>query len=134
MISNKIKEEDIAEELRILYVALTRAKEKLILIGSGDVSSTIKRYQEFSYSNSTTVPRDLIFEAKCIMDLMIMALIRHNSFDGINRLLLKEPKEAFNSHNDHRIVMAMSLFSTKFDVEINDAEAVSKSYPHYFKK
>jgi len=93
MISNKIKEEDIAEELRILYVALTRAKEKLILIGSGDVSSTIKRYQEFSYSNSPTVPRDLIFDAKCIMDLMIMALIRHNSFDGINRLLLKEPRE-----------------------------------------
>jgi 5-enolpyruvylshikimate-3-phosphate synthase len=30
--------------------------------------------------------------------------------------------------------MAMSLISTKFDVEINDAEAVSKSYPHYFKE
>ena len=52
----------------------------------------------------------------------------------VHKCALKEPKEAFNSHNDHRIVMAMSLFSTKFDVEINDAEAVSKSYPHYFKE
>ena len=52
----------------------------------------------------------------------------------VHKCALKEPKESFNSHNDHRIVMAMSLFSTKFDVEINDAEAVSKSYPHYFKE
>lgn len=39
----------------------------------------------------------------------------------------------FDSHNDHRIVMALSLLSTMFDITIKDHEAVSKSYPHYFK-
>jgi len=39
----------------------------------------------------------------------------------------------FDSHNDHRIVMALSLLSTMFDITIKDYEAVSKSYPHYFK-
>lgn len=33
-VSQKIREESIAEELRSLYVALTRAKEKLILVGT----------------------------------------------------------------------------------------------------
>lgn len=33
-ISEKIKEESIAEEMRVLYVALTRAEQKLVLVGS----------------------------------------------------------------------------------------------------
>lgn len=35
-LARHIKEENLAEELRVLYVAMTRAKEKLILIGSVD--------------------------------------------------------------------------------------------------
>lgn len=38
----------------------------------------------------------------------------------------------FDSHNDHRIVMALSLISTLFDIKINDINAVKKSYPHFF--
>ncbi len=34
MIQEKTKLENLAEELRVLYVAMTRAKEKLILTGS----------------------------------------------------------------------------------------------------
>lgn len=41
-------------------------------------------------------------------------------------------KEVFESHNDHRIVMALSLLSTLFDVTINNAQAINKSYPTYF--
>ena len=40
---------------------------------------------------------------------------------------------AFNSHNDHRIAMALSLLATQFDITINDASCINKSYPHYFK-
>ncbi len=38
----------------------------------------------------------------------------------------------FDSHNDHRIVMAMSVVSTVTGGTIRNAEAVSKSYPHFF--
>lgn len=38
----------------------------------------------------------------------------------------------FDSHNDHRIAMALSLFSLRGNVEISGAEAVKKSYPRYF--
>ena len=39
---------------------------------------------------------------------------------------------ALDGHNDHRIVMALSLILSKLGGEINGAEAVRKSYPHFF--
>ena len=42
------------------------------------------------------------------------------------------PVEPFESHNDHRIVMALSLISSFFDIKIKNASAINKSYPNYF--
>ena len=42
------------------------------------------------------------------------------------------PTEILNSHNDHRIVMALSVLLTLTGGEIDGAEAVSKSYPRFF--
>ncbi|MCR4561976.1 MAG: hypothetical protein K5694_02045 [Bacilli bacterium] len=48
-------------------------------------------------------------------------------------LPLNHPEEAhFEGHNDHRIVMALSLFASVLDVNIAGAEAVAKSFPDYF--
>ncbi len=44
------------------------------------------------------------------------------------------PKTALSSHNDHRIAMALSLLLTRVGGEIEGAEAVSKSFPQFFKK
>lgn len=50
----------------------------------------------------------------------------------IHKGQLKAPKEILNSHNDHRIVMALSVISTLVGAEIDGCEAVSKSYPNFF--
>lgn len=50
----------------------------------------------------------------------------------VNKKELHSSTTPFNSHNDHRIAMALSLLSTQFDIEISSAECVSKSYPGYF--
>ena len=42
------------------------------------------------------------------------------------------PKEAINSHNDHRIAMSCAVLLTLTGGEIVGAEAVSKSYPAFF--
>lgn len=47
IIKNKIKLENLAEELRILYVAFTRAKEKLILVGTYD-GKDVDKYDELA--------------------------------------------------------------------------------------
>ena len=45
---------------------------------------------------------------------------------------LKTPSDTLCGHNDHRIVMALSLLCTLTGGNINDAESVAKSYPNYF--
>ena len=45
---------------------------------------------------------------------------------------LRTPTESLCSHNDHRIVMALSLLCTLTGGEIEGAEAVEKSYPEFF--
>lgn len=52
----------------------------------------------------------------------------------VNSKPLHSPSEIINGHNDHRIVMAMSMVLTVLSGKINDCEAVNKSFPDYFEK
>jgi 3-phosphoshikimate 1-carboxyvinyltransferase len=45
---------------------------------------------------------------------------------------LQPPREAIRSHNDHRIVMAMSVLLSRLGGVIEGAEAVNKSFPDFF--
>lgn len=45
---------------------------------------------------------------------------------------LQSPREMLSGHNDHRIVMAMSLLASAVGGVIDGAEAVRKSYPDFF--
>ena len=42
------------------------------------------------------------------------------------------PKEPLYGHNDHRVVMSLSVLSTLVGGEIHGCEAVAKSYPDFF--
>ncbi len=48
--------------------------------------------------------------------------------------ILKTPTKTLCGHNDHRIVMALSLLCSVTGGEIEGAEAVAKSFPDYFEK
>ncbi|MEE1244164.1 MAG: 3-phosphoshikimate 1-carboxyvinyltransferase [Acutalibacteraceae bacterium] len=48
--------------------------------------------------------------------------------------ILRKPDKVLNSHNDHRIAMALSLLCTLKGGTVAGAEAVSKSYPDFFSK
>ena len=50
----------------------------------------------------------------------------------VPRQNLKYKGEALEGHNDHRIVMAMSVILSKLGGEIKGAQAVAKSYPKFF--
>lgn len=47
---------------------------------------------------------------------------------------LTAPNAVLCGHNDHRIVMALSLLCTLTGGSINQAQSVAKSYPDYFEK
>lgn len=51
----------------------------------------------------------------------------------IEKMQLKPPIVPLCGHNDHRIVMALSVLAAVFGAEIDGAEAVNKSYPDFFR-
>lgn len=50
----------------------------------------------------------------------------------IEKSEIRPPDEILNSHNDHRIVMALCVLLSVTGGSISNAEAVNKSFPDYF--
>ena len=45
---------------------------------------------------------------------------------------LQKPQTTLCGHNDHRVVMSMSLLAVRTGAVIEGAEAVKKSFPDFF--
>ena len=80
-IAQKIRQESKAEEMRVLYVALTRAREKLILVGSGGKAEKFpkraERWCRYAESSKCTLPEYAVMEADSFLDWIGMAISRH---------------------------------------------------------
>ncbi|HHW31952.1 MAG TPA: helicase-exonuclease AddAB subunit AddA [Clostridiaceae bacterium] len=77
-IKSKIKLETLSEEMRILYVALTRAKEKLIITGYvKNIEKTAAAWAWALESSHDKLPVYMISRANCFLDWIGPAVIRH---------------------------------------------------------
>lgn len=79
-IGARIVAETKAEEMRVLYVAMTRAREKLILTGTLAASKWEKqaaRYARSLDSRELALPDDMIREAGSYLDWIAPAVARH---------------------------------------------------------
>ncbi|MGP6147516.1 helicase-exonuclease AddAB subunit AddA [Jeotgalibaca sp. A122] len=79
-LANEKEKNMIAEEMRKLYVALTRAEQKLYLVGTYDTEE--KMWQEWSAvdeSRETVMPNHLRLQASNMMKWVGLALYRHGS-------------------------------------------------------
>lgn len=76
-IVSRIKRENLGEELRVLYVALTRAKEKIIL--TGGLSNAQKSFEK--YRGNVNANQPISFgqreEAGCYLDWIIPAMLSY---------------------------------------------------------
>ena len=59
-------------------------------------------------------------------------LIFGNNTITVPKQKLRKSEMPLDGHNDHRIVMALSLILSEYGGEIDGAEAVRKSYPAFF--
>lgn len=68
-----------AEEERLLYVAMTRAKDKLYIIGtiSSEINKYLSHFQRAAATPNDALPTPLILEGKSYLDWVVMALLRH---------------------------------------------------------
>lgn len=73
----KILKDNLGEELRVLYVAMTRAKEKLIL--SGTISKLEEKMQKYAYLKEyeeTKLPYNLLVEAGNYWGWILPSMVR----------------------------------------------------------
>lgn len=81
VIKNKINLESISEEMRILYVALTRAKEKLIITAQvKDLEKSLKKWTELSNGNEFSIGEEKVIKSASYLDWMMAVLLKHRDF------------------------------------------------------
>ena len=79
-VQREILLESLGEELRILYVALTRAKEKLILTGvTSKLEDTLKNFEMLKKQEEERLPYGLRVKGKSYLDWVLAALARHRA-------------------------------------------------------
>ena len=75
LIADKITRDTLGEELRVLYVAMTRAKEKLILTGTvRDFETVCPKLQNSIPHGKDKLPVPMIAKASCYMNLILDAV------------------------------------------------------------
>ncbi len=78
-----------AEELRVLYVALTRAKERLILVGCGNGTRKAERIVEnaaLAVLGEERVPTVFVRDAPSYMHWLVAALIKHPQSEALRKI------------------------------------------------
>jgi len=82
-VRRQLKSEMLAEEMRILYVALTRAREKLILVSSfRTLEKEVAKWQRLVIGSEHTLSDHAVLSARSYADWIFPALARHQSTSG----------------------------------------------------
>ncbi len=77
-IRKRMRMEMLAEELRVLYVALTRPKEKLFLLGTlPTLDKHVQKWGALAEYKEWALPDYEVAKARCFLDWLGPALIRH---------------------------------------------------------
>ena len=80
-VATRIVMESKAEELRLLYVALTRARERLILVGTAGkeekLTARVQRWGRYAQRTAAALPEDVPLAADSFLDWLLMALVHH---------------------------------------------------------
>ncbi|MCQ2009424.1 helicase-exonuclease AddAB subunit AddA [Sporolactobacillus sp. STSJ-5] len=119
-IKERMKADATAEELRILYVAVTRAKEKLILIGTvKDAKKQIEKFRPVLQTREWLLPEDARASAVTFFDWILPAVARHHAAEALHDLLDDQP--------DKR---AVSMDPSSWIVQIIAASGLTQAEDH----
>ena len=87
-IKKKIRLETLSEEMRILYVAFTRAKEKLIITGaSSNLKKDIKKWVSAASLDENIVLPSEVLKGKSYLDWIAMAMCKHRDGEKLREIV-----------------------------------------------
>ncbi|MGI5891568.1 MAG: helicase-exonuclease AddAB subunit AddA [Bacillota bacterium] len=109
--------ESMAEEIRVLYVAMTRAKEKLILTASlADPRRTAEKWA-LSVEQDGFLPVSVIHKDKRPIDWLARALLNHPNGQALRDLcgLKEKPYSHLSADDSWQIAVVKPSFTSKDD-------------------
>ncbi|MYL42787.1 helicase-exonuclease AddAB subunit AddA [Virgibacillus salexigens] len=119
--------EQLAEEMRVLYVALTRAKEKLVMVGNvASFTKKIDKWEKIRDHQEWVLPAYFRMESKTYLDWVGPALLRHRE----NQLLRTDEFQEIissavqhdSSHWDVTLIHGSELVNTDLLQEHEDEQ------------
>lgn len=130
LMANQITLGTLAEEIRILYVALTRAKEQLIITGT---SSGLEKKLEGWIAKSAFLNFSQLSGAQTYLDWIMPAILKRDSLNAAFREYLSAggEREAFCSYDRDSLFMAELCFPE--NVLQNEKESMENDVLQYRK-
>lgn len=122
-IKKKMKFETLSEEMRILYVACTRAKEKLIITGAvSDIEKAIEKWITSAYLDRNIILPSEVLKGKSYLDWIGMALCKHN--DG--KVLRDVIKVSDEISKDEQSKWKINLWNKSDLSRLDDSEEINE--------
>lgn len=117
IVAQRMKEDTRGEDLRVLYVALTRAKEKLILTAyEEDMEKKLKNNMYLTFEEQEKLPYSVMMSANSYFDLVLATLMRHHS--------MKDILEAYGLEYEHH---ALPYHEIPIGITLKNANGISVS-------
>lgn len=138
-IRNKLLQETLSEEMRILYVALTRAKEKLFVYAiSKDIKQEITKMREISemYPKTFNIINPIVIK-KCkryIDWILLVSLYNQKSFNDMAEFSIIDKNEIINVEEEQEenvdIIGMLEKIETDNEGVKQIAEILEYKYPY----
>ncbi len=133
-LSKKMIQETLSEELRILYVALTRAKEKLIITGVvKNVEKQGKKWCSFVNETNLEIPSFYMIKAKNFFDFIMPPIARHRDGEGLRDIadvgFARSDSELYHDKSNWDV-----LFHNANDIQVSSQEKENDVRYEEFKK
>ena len=130
-LQTEVKRKLIAEEMRVLYVAMTRAKEKLVLTGNiNSLEKIVEKWHSAIEEDNWLLPIHERKSAKSYLDWIGQSLIRHKDTEILRMTSEAEPinQDVYQDKSNWQIeIMHASELDLESDKQVQASEEISEA-------
>lgn len=121
MVDRTKNREIVAEEMRLLYVAMTRAKEKLVFVGKiGEKEKQIDKWKKTPKNSELNIDSKAVISAQNYLDWIMPTIVN-----------LEERESYINLRGEEKIYKVYK--DCKWGINIDDYEDIKKEYQDIMK-
>ena len=121
-----IRDSERAEELRVLYVAMTRARERLIMVGSSENPDSLVKKCGASLCGDKTPSPVLIKKAGSYLEILILSLMWHKDAKLLREFAAVSERYTYNPNFSLNVEYVTSVSTGEYITEDEDAVALMK--------